>query len=289
MRPDLLFLSFLSAFSLPIMLYRSGNTSHLVIGFLVPTLLLAEGVESQDAKTVAFTEVLPDELQFSDAIAFHEVEAALAKKLAVGDSTEQLSAARALWEGHSRKSAANVVRFAVGPPPGGNAFRAFQREVEAALQPDAILREIDGGDYRWGTWLAFLRPHKELVPTLLAGLRDKRQWRPETVLALGNCGDPRALEPLVTLLKSGGYRTPGDAAQALGYLGLPEAEPSLVEALAKENPWLRVKACDALAKIGTHRAVPAMERLAKDNRYTGLLDVKGMAEYAIERIAKRQR
>jgi hypothetical protein len=262
---------------------------HLINCILVPTLLLVEGVAGQDAKTGAFTEVLPDELQFSDAIAFHEAEAALAKKLAVGDSTEQLSAARALWEGHSRKSATNVLRFVVGPPLGGDAFRAFQREVDAALQPDAILRELTAGDYRWGTWLAFLRPQKELVSTLLAGLKDRPRWHPETVLALGNSGDPRALEPLVTLLSNADYRTPGDAAQALGYLGLPEAEPSLVAALANENPWLRVKACDALAKIGTQEAVPALERLAKDNRYTGLLDVKGTAEFAIESITKRRR
>ena len=80
------------------------------------------------------------------------------------------------------------------------------------------------GDYLWGTWLAFLRPHEQVVPTLLAALKDKpdrtlpagrkgkSEFFSETMLALGNSGDARALKPLLELLKSDDYRIAGDAA-----------------------------------------------------------------------------
>src|SRR5262249_32739670 len=156
-------------------------------------------------------------------------------------------AARELWAGHSRRQATNVLKYLAGPPPGGEGFRKLQREVEAALQPQAVLRELKEGDYLWGTWLAFLRPNEQLVPTLLGGLKDKpvrglllggkgkSEFFPETILALGNSGDARALEPLVELLRSDDYQIAGDAAKALGYLGNAEVEPKLIEALAWDN------------------------------------------------------
>src|SRR5262249_22061749 len=159
-----------------------------------------------------------------------------------------LAAARALWQGHSRRYAAEVLKYLAGPPPGGEAYQAFQREVEASLRPDRILRELRKGDYEWGAWLAFLRPKEDFVPVLLAGLKDHPKSLPGTVLALGNSGDPRALKPLLKLLRSKDYRTAGDAAQALGYLGDVKAEPALIEALATDNGWRQVKACGALAK-----------------------------------------
>ena len=165
----------------------------------------------------------------------------------------------------------------------------LQREVDASVRPEAILRELREGDYLWGTWLAFLRPHKDFVPALLAGLKDKPKVLPETMLALGDSGDPRAIEPLLALLGSEDYRTAGDAAQALGYLGVPEAEPKLIVALAEDNPWRQVNVCGALAKMGTRRALPALESLAKDNRYTGALNVRGMAEYAVKKIKMRDK
>ena len=91
------------------------------------------------------------------------------------------------------------------------------------------------------------------------------------------------------LLKSDDYRIAGDAANALGYLGNAEAEPKLIEALGGDNGWRQVNACGALAKFGSPKALPALEKLAKDDRYTGALDVKGMAKDAIERITKREK
>ena len=238
-----------------------------------------------------FSVLTPAELQFGCLGLSDDDETNCRKILADAqrEPAERLVAARALWRGRSRRNASEVLKFLAGPPTGGDAYRAFQREVEASLQPTAVLRELKEGDYAWGTWLAFLRPHKDLVPVLLAVLKDKPKEQHETMLALGNSGDPRALEPLLALLAVKDYATPGYAAQALGYLGGPEVEAKLVDALAVDNGWLHVKACGALAEMGTAKALPALARLAKDDRYTGALNVRGMAEFAIERIGKREK
>ncbi len=244
--------------------------------------------------------VNPPELQFSCARVSDSDEEKLGELLAKGEPPQQLAAARELWQGHNRRQASDVLKYLAGPPPGGAGFRKLQREADAALRPQAILRELSDGDYLWGTWLAFLRPHEELVPTLLAGLKDKplrpiglrgkgkSEYFSETTLALGNSGDARALGPLLELLKSDDYQIAGDAAGALGYLGHAESEANLIAALAAGNGWRQVKACGALGKLGTREALPALEKLAKDKGYTGALNVRGMAAYAIEQIAKRE-
>jgi len=63
----------------------------------------------------------------------------------------------------------------------------------------------------------------------------------------------------------------------------------LIEALAADNSWRQVNASGALAKMGTRRAVPALEKLAKDDRYTGALAVREMAQDAVESIKKREK
>ena len=109
------------------------------------------------------------------------------------------------------------------------------------------------------------------------------------MLALGNSHDMRALQPLLELLESEDNRTAGDAANALGYLGFPEVEPKLIAALAPDNGWRQVNACGALAKLGTARALPALEKLANATSYSGALNVKGMAKYAAESIKNRKK
>ena len=236
----------------------------------------------------AFVQSTPHQLQFSCARGLNRDETDLAERLAKGEPDERLVAARALWKGRSRLHATEVLKFLAGPPDGAE-FRAFRREVEAALQPPAVLLELQKGDYRWGSWLAFLRPHKDLVPALLAGLKDQPELIEETVLALGNSGDRRALDPLVKLLQSKDSVTAGFAARALGYLGDADAEPHLIEALSSGHNWRQVNASVALAKFGSPKALPALEKLAKSDEYTGALAVKGCAADAVESITKREK
>ena len=205
----------------------------------------------------------PAELRHGCVMLLGVTEETLRKRLADDDANpaEKLTAARGLWRGRSRRYASDVLKFVAGPPPGGDDYRAFQRDVEASLKTDAVLHELREGDYLWGTWLAFLRPSSDYVPELIAGLKNKPEMLSETILALGNSGDPRALEPLLELLKGEDYWIPGDAAHALGYLGRQEAEPQLLEALANGKGYLRGNACGALGRIGTKRSLPCSKSL----------------------------
>jgi hypothetical protein len=234
-----------------------------------------------------FISRIPNELRFSDAGSINEKEEKLGKVLNTEGHPDRLTAALALWNGRSRPYSTDVLKYLAGAPQGGKGFRTFQREVEAALQPTAILKEIREGEYEWGAWLAFLRPHKDLTQDLLDALRTRPNQHPETILALGNSGDPKARDPLLELLKSKENRTAGDAAQALGYFGDPATEGNLIDALATDDAWRQVNACGALAKMGTTKAIPALEKVANDDRYTGALAVNSNAEYAIKAIKAR--
>lgn len=237
---------------------------------------------------LSFLHLLPPELQFSCARLSDDMEDDLAKMLADGKPAHQLAAARELWERRSRRQAANVIKYLSGSPPGGEEFRRLQREVHHSLQPVAILHEMERGEYGWGAWLAFLRPHADLVPALLAAIDGQPKWKPETLLALGNSGDARALEPLLKALKSTDYQTSGHAANALRYFGSRSVEPQLIEALAEGNTWRQVNAIGALRELGSRHAIPALEVLASDNRFTGVFNLKRASQSAIDRINQRE-
>jgi hypothetical protein len=232
---------------------------------------------------------VPEELEFGCVRSIYGNEDGWNELMQKGDPATRLVAAKVLWQNHSRKYAQAVQVFLAEATPKDQGFQAVDEYVEKSLTAKEIQRELVEGDYEWGAWLACLRPHKDLVPTLLEALTNKSDFYPETILALGKSGDKRALEPLLCLMKGDDYRTAGDAAQALGYLGLPETEPELIDALSPDNGWRQVMACSALAKIGTRRALPALERLAKDDRYTGALNIRGAARAAVESIAKREK
>ncbi len=230
---------------------------------------------------------LPVELRFGDSGFGSDIENEYQKALAEGEIHEKLTAARVLWEGHSRRQASNVLKFLAEPPPGGDDFRKLQRDVEASLQPQAILYELKEGDYLWGCWLAFLRPHKDLVSTLVAGLKDHPDMLTETALALGNSGDPKAKPPLVALLRGTDDQSAMIAARTLGYSG--DAEAELIEALTKKNDEVKANACWALDRTGGAKALPALGKLAKDDRDTGYVALQRAAKTAIESIKKREK
>lgn len=247
------------------------------------------GAMPDDVEPGAFsrTYLNPPELQFSCTGTVSDDEERYRELLTSGAPANRLAAAKALWRGHSRRYAAEVLKYLSGPPPGGEAFRALQQEVNKSLLPDAIRRELKDGDYLWGTWLAFLRPHKDIVPALLAGLKDNPDYREEIILALGNSGDPRAFDPLLKLVLSRERVTAGFAAKALGYLGDAKAESALIEAIGSDDNWLQLNASGALADIGTPKALPHLEKLANTQGYTGALNVRRAARKAIVGIERR--
>lgn len=237
--------------------------------------------------SIIFWGSLPDELRFSCVLYTDLREDACAKTLLGGEPSGRVVAARELWRRHSRKHAVDVLRFLAGPPPGGNDYRALQREIDSALHSEAVLRELREGDYRWGAWLAFLRPHESYVPILLSAVEQQPQVLPETTLALGNSGDVRAIEPLLRMLKNREGRTAGDAALALGFFGRQEFEPHLIEALTDDSPWVKMRVCQALAMVGTVQSLPALRILVRDDTDTSAIDINGAAQTAIDSIERR--
>ena len=229
----------------------------------------------------------PDEFHFSDARGIWGTESDWSRLLADGDLGLRITAAGVLWQKHSGLFSRQVLKFLDEEMSESNEMQTLRRKVEESFQPDSILRELREGDYGWGAWLAFLRPDAGFVPTLLENLDTNAKHRAETLMALGKTRDRRAFEPLRKFLQSGEDRISGFAAEALGHLGLSEGEPLLIDALASDNGWLQVNACQGLSRIGTRRSIPALERLATDDRYTGALSIREMARRAIESVNAR--
>jgi HEAT repeat protein len=82
-------------------------------------------------------------------------------------------------------------------------------------------------------------------------------WRMRAAVALGEIGDPRAVEPLIAALGDENLNVRIDAAKALGKIGDPRAVEPLIAALGDENLNVRIDAAEALSKIG----VPAVAHL----------------------------
>ena len=249
---------------------------------------------ADDVRPGAFAYNEAPELHFG-CVGVHDANGAYyADRLADRATTpaRRVAAARALWRGQSRRHAAAVLQFAAGPPPGGEAFRAFQRDIAAAITPSAVVREMQTGQFRWGAYLAFLRPHPKYVPVLLARLGAEPKGpldhvADEAVLALGNSGDARAAAPLVARLKSPDGVVAAAAATALGYLGRPETEPALLAALADSGGFPQARVCQALGRAGTAKSLPALDKLAADPTPGNLVDRQGAAAHAAATIRRR--
>ena len=107
--------------------------------------------------------------------------------------------------------------------------------------------------------------------------------------ALGRIRDPRAITPLIAILKNRGNATPyGDphigpdeASTALFLIGKPAVEP-LIAALKDDNVLVRLKAAWALGEIGDPRAVePLIAALSDPDS-----DVRERAAIALGTIGK---
>jgi hypothetical protein len=82
-----------------------------------------------------------------------------------------------------------------------------------------------------------------------------KQW--QAAMALGDTGDRRIVEPLITALHSAHRRVAQAAARSLGKLHDPRAVTSLIEALDDPTPWLQESAAQALISIGED-AIPLL-------------------------------
>jgi len=109
------------------------------------------------------------------------------------------------------------------------------------------------------------------VPKLLEALSGKNippHAKPVIINALGQIGDPRAVNSLVETLSDGNSYVRRCAAQALGRIKDPGAVNPLIGALSDEDASVRQRAAISLGNLNDKKAVPDLiERLDdKDER-----------------------
>jgi hypothetical protein len=144
------------------------------------------------------------------------------------------------------------------PSKAGAATASAQKEARDALAK--FDKEWKPGD-RPGTW----------------------KVRMECLQALVKAGEG-AVPILVEALKSGSnHHHRGFAAQALGFIGDPNARPALLEALKEENEFVRIHVLMALGRFGRLEATPAFRDMAEKNAHD---DVRFLMSYALTRDDK---
>ena len=104
-----------------------------------------------------------------------------------------------------------------------------------------------------------------VLPLITALQHDKETVRQNAARALGEIGDPRAIEPLKRAFKSNLKWGRGWAQGVLERFGAP-AVPFFIESLESSSPHLRANAAMALGKIGDQRvALPLISALRDEN------------------------
>ncbi|HMA36537.1 MAG TPA: HEAT repeat domain-containing protein [Chloroflexia bacterium] len=94
----------------------------------------------------------------------------------------------------------------------------------------------------------------ELIDQLATGEAGDDDTRAEAAFALGQIGDPRAVEPLIAALRDEDTVVRTEAAAALGALGDRRAVEPLIRALYDTQWEVRSNAALSLGALGDHRA-----------------------------------
>ncbi|HOP66117.1 MAG TPA: HEAT repeat domain-containing protein [Methanoregulaceae archaeon] len=125
---------------------------------------------------------------------------------------------------------------------------------------------------------------REAVILLIQALNDTRfvsiRWR--AAIALGNQGDPAAVDALISALSDENDHVREEAAEALGKIADPRAVPALIDALEDSQRGVRLRAVKALGTMGDS-AVPALRNAEATGKSTLL---KAVTE-ALEEIDRR--
>ncbi len=157
---------------------------------------------------------------------------------------------------------------------------------------DSLLYALRGGDPDMrrsdaAQALGELGDPRALQPLITALQRDKnslvRDWAAE---ALGKIGDKRAVEPLITALKDESSSVPIFAAEALGRIGDVQAVEPIIMLLDSHFIDTRTTAMEALAKIGDVRAVkPIVSALCRADSQAEI-EIRWGATAALVKIGK---
>jgi HEAT repeat protein len=174
----------------------------------------------------------------------------------IGDprAAEPLLVALNSWDvgvGLERREAAAQALIQIGPAAVEPLVAALKlRSTGQSNIVEEVLGKIDRN------WMRS-KAAKEAVPAFVATLRDNKDAgvRSNAARALGEIGDPLAVEPLVAALKDKDGSVRSEAVHALETLGDPRAIEPLVAALKDNEHYVRLSAAKALAKSGDVRAV----------------------------------
>jgi hypothetical protein len=167
----------------------------------------------------------------------------------VNEWTEELGARlRDAWESSVPLNA---------PGAGHDDPQPSEKSQESRAQPS--LHRAQNADDATGPRLeADKQQNILLLARLVADLTDTDANRQrQAATALGDTGDRRVVEPLITALHSAHRRVAQAAARSLGKLRDPRAVTSLIEALDDPAPWLQESAAQALISIG-ESAIPVL-------------------------------
>jgi HEAT repeat protein len=136
---------------------------------------------------------------------------------------------------------------------------------------------VDRGKERQGAVIALGEyGDPRAVEPLINALGDEREddmFLSSTARSLGKIGDPRAVDALIPLLNNGWYNyriTPSikaDIIWALGEIGDPRAVDILISSLDDSSATVRAAAASALGEIGDPRAIdPLRNVVTEDSR-----------------------
>ena len=124
----------------------------------------------------------------------------------------------------------------------------------------------------------------EATARLIEALQDEVEMvRSGGALALGELKAAAAVPALAWLLSHDATASGDHAADALSKIGLPAAQ-ALIEALANDYPWVRVRAAKALIPVESKKAIPALFKALDDDSYL----VRHHAELALARMGVGQ-
>jgi len=193
----------------------------------------------------------------------------------------RVSAARALMELQSRRAAPALLQVLAHDPDAqvrdaatAALGRVGSRAVVTALTHvlDNLHEDLDvrsGAAEALGDIALVKRSTAApAVPSLLAALSDKDAWiRHDSAVALGYLREPRALSPLVALLRSDpDLRVRESAAGALGWIKSQDGLEPLLSVLENKSESLGLRQCavSALYHIPSRSALAALLRALHD-------------------------
>jgi hypothetical protein len=144
---------------------------------------------------------------------------------------------------------------------------------------DELIQDLSDSDREYDARWALVEIGEPAVEPLIAALDDgNSEIRSWAMWCLGEIGDPRAVEPLITILHDEKKYWWGTAKSSLIEIGAPAVEP-LVACLKEADADVAERACDTLVSIGAPAVEPLIDVLGHSDE-----DIRDLAFWALDDI-----